>query len=159
MSTPTPRRPLVRRHALYTEDQYEDQASSQPCTEVASCPGLLTPVFVALKYYCGIKLITCSYLPGSWVDVWRNDTFCIAVRRLPKPKQCHPNYLTALPDVNPLVAVWSVVAFSNAFTYSFLGMCHSSTYPPNVQVYVTACHQSYQAFPRVSTASDKCWGE
>jgi len=37
-------------------------------------------------------------------------------------------------------------------------MWHSSTRPSNVQV-VIACDQFYQAFPHVSTASVKCWGE
>ena len=36
MSTPTPRRPLVCRHTPYTEDQYEDQASSQPHVQAFS---------------------------------------------------------------------------------------------------------------------------
>jgi len=34
--------------------------------------------------------------------------------------------------------------------------------PPHIHPmskYVTACHQFYQAFPGVSTASDKCWVE
>ena len=35
------------------------------------------------------------------------------------------------------------------------GMCHSSTHP-GMSYHVT---QFYQAFPRVSTASDKRWGE
>ena len=35
------------------------------------------------------------------------------------------------------------------------GMCHSST-RPGTSLHVT---QFYQAFPRVSTASDKRWGE
>ena len=35
------------------------------------------------------------------------------------------------------------------------GMCHSSTHP-GTSYHVT---QFYQAFPRVSTASDKRWGE
>ena len=36
--------------------------------------------------------------------------------------------------------------------------CHSSTHPPYIQLH--HCMLSvYQAFPHVSTASDKCWGE
>jgi len=35
------------------------------------------------------------------------------------------------------------------------GMCHSST-RPGTSYHVT---QFYQVFPRISTASDKCWGE
>jgi len=35
------------------------------------------------------------------------------------------------------------------------GMCHSSTFP-GMSLYMT---QFYQAFPRISTASDKRWGE
>jgi len=35
------------------------------------------------------------------------------------------------------------------------GMCHSST-RPGMSLHMT---QFYQAFPHVSTANDKCWGE
>jgi len=35
------------------------------------------------------------------------------------------------------------------------GMCHSSTHP-GTSLHMT---QFYQAFPSISTASDKCWGE
>jgi len=38
-------------------------------------------------------------------------------------------------------------------------MCHSSTRPPNVQVYVIVRDQFYHAFPHVSTAGSKHRGK
>jgi len=46
----------------------------------------------------------------------------------------------------------AIIAHSLA---GFSGMCHSST-RQGTSLHMT---QFYQAFPRVSTASDKCWGE
>ena len=56
-----------------------------------------------------------------------------------------------------VVVPWSVFAIYSILAV-ILGMWHSSTHPSNVQV-VIACDQFYQAFPYVSTASVKCWGE
>ena len=41
-------------------------------------PGLLTPVFVACSTNAReglVKLITCSDVPGCWMDIWRSGTF------------------------------------------------------------------------------------
>jgi len=47
-------------------------------SDVALYPGLFTPAFVTCSTDAGeglVKLITCSDVPGHWVDVWRSDTF------------------------------------------------------------------------------------
>jgi len=48
--------------------------------------------------------------------------------------------------------------YTNLHTCSFLWICDSSTRPPNIHD-ITANNQFYQAFPHVSTASDKSWSK
>jgi len=47
-------------------------------SDLALCPGLLTPAFVTCSTNAGeslVKLTICSDVPGRWVDVWRSGTF------------------------------------------------------------------------------------
>ena len=62
-----------------------------------------------------------------------------------------------LPGVKYSVVPWSVFAIYSTFAV-IPGMWHSSTCPSNIQV-VIACDQFYWAFPYVSTASVKYWGQ
>ena len=61
-----------------------------------------------------------------------------------------------------MLTTQSSVVISTTLTYihtcSFLWIFDSSTRPPNIQD-VTANNQFYQAFPHVSTASDKSWSK
>jgi len=63
-----------------------------------------------------------------------------------------------LSDVERSVILWSVFAISSALAYLlFFWECTTLPYIcPGTSYHVT---QFYQAFPRVSTASDKRWGE
>ena len=51
------------------------QQKCNPTLHLASYPDLLMPVFVANMGEGLIKLITCSDVPGHWMNVWRNSTF------------------------------------------------------------------------------------
>jgi len=58
------------------------------------------------------------------------------------------------------VTLWSVVVIGSALSY--LWFIQECAIPPHVHPmwrYVIARDSVYQAFPHVSTASDKCWGE
>jgi len=105
---------------------------------VASYLGLLTPVFVA-----------CS--TNVWKTVWRSScvvtnldirwicwgvahSFCTTMGLLSELEKYHKNGLMSAAQ-----SPWSVVVIRSTLTCShvaFLGMCHFSTCPPNVQV----CH-------------------
>jgi len=64
-----------------------------------------------------------------------------------------------LPDFEHSVVTWSVFVIGSALTCVFLGKYHSPHTHPTSQVdYVIAHDHFYQAFPSVSSASDKCWG-
>jgi len=70
MSTPTPRRPLVRRHAPYTEDQYEDQACSQPHVQAFSPQCLSLEVLITHSNFmlCTALHCHCFLLPSTKQD-------------------------------------------------------------------------------------------
>ena len=64
-----------------------------------------------------VKLITCNDAPGHRVDVWRSGTFFLySCKRLSKTKERSPRL--PLPDVERLVAPWSVFAIGSTLTYS-----------------------------------------
>ena len=79
-------------------------------------------------------------------------SFCTAVKRLSESKKCRQDCLMSSAQSFYGPCLQSVV---HSLTCCLSGMCHSST-RPGMSYHVT---QFYQAFPRVSTASNKCWGE
>ena len=88
----------------------------------------------------------CSDILGC-VEEWHIPS----VKQLYEPKKHHQDCLMSITQsfYGPCLqlVVHSLVVFP--------GMCHSSTCP-GTSLQVT---QFYQAFPCVSTASDKCWSE
>ena len=64
---------------------------------------------------------------------------------------------TRLPDVECSVIPWSIFAIGSAL--QFFWECATHPYIHPTSRYITAHNQLYQAFPCVSTATDKHWGE
>ena len=120
--------------------------------DLASYPGLLTPAFVTCSTNAGeglVKLITCN---RTWTCGGVAHSFCTAVKRLSEPKKRRQDCQMSSAQSFYGSCLQSVVY---SLTCCFSRMCHSST-RPGTSYHVT---QFYQAFPRVSTASDKRWGE
>ena len=65
--------------------------------KLASYPSLLTPAFIACSTNVGeglVKLITCSDVPGHWVNVWKSGTFLLySSKWLSEPKKHCQDYL------------------------------------------------------------------
>jgi len=80
-----------------------------------------------------IKLIACNDVPGS-VEEW------------------HISGKTTSKRVHYQSQIWTIEQLSTLHRTVFLATFLGSRY-------VIACHQFHQAFPRVSIASDKHWGE
>jgi len=84
------------------------------------------------------------------LDVWRSGTFLLYSGKAAFwIQETSPR----LSDVERSVVPWSVFAIGSALTY--LLFFHSSICPGTLY-HMT---QFYQAFPHVSTACNKCWGE
>ena len=111
---------------------------------IASYSGIVTAVFV-----------TC--IPGHRVNVWRSGTFLL--------HSCAAAFWTQemlprVPDVEHSVAPWSVFAIGMKLTYlQLFWECAPLPHIHPLSRYITACDQFCQAFPRISSASDKCWAE
>ena len=86
------------------------------------------------------------------LDAWRSDTFLLySCKVAPESKIHHQDRLMLSAQFyGPCLQL--VV---HSLTCCFPGMCHSFTHP-GTSYHVT---QFDQAFPRVSTARDKRWGE
>ena len=118
---------------------------------IASYPGLLTPVLSLAVLTRGRTGKTESHAV-TYLDVWRSSTFLLyAVKWLSASKKCRQDCLMSSAQSFYGPCLRSVV-HSLAI---FLGMFHSSTRPGTL-LHVT---QFYQAFPHISTASEKCWDE
>jgi len=76
----------------------------------------------------------------AYLDVWRSGTF---------PEKQQVSECTTDCKHGPFPG------FKKPLYSCTKGMCHSSTHP-GTSYHVT---QFYQAFPHVSTASEKCWDE
>jgi len=111
-------------------------------------PGLLTPALVAWSTNAGgslVKLITCNDIPGRWVDVCRNSTFFLYSYEVP---------------------FWTQEILMSS-TLSLHGQClwlamHVTPLHIHPMSRCPGCHCTrsvYQAFPCISTESDKRWGE
>ena len=86
----------------------------------------------------------------TYLDMWRSSTFLLySCKAAFWTRETSPR----LYNVECSVVLLSVFVISS--TLVLPGMCHSST-RPGTSLHVT---QFYQAFPRVSTANDKHWGE
>ena len=99
-------------------------------------------------YSCpSCNALCCYAIPDQLGGV--AHSFCTTVKRLSESKKhCK------LSDVEHSVILWSVFAIGSALAYLlFFQECATC---PGTSLHVT---QFYQAFPRVSTASDKHWGE
>ena len=127
---------------------------------LASYPGLLTPVFVTHSTNAGegsVKLITCNDIPGRWVNMWRSATYLLY--------SCKTAFWTqeTLPrfsDVEHSVVLWSVFGIWSALTYlRFFWECATPPHIHPMPRYVNAYEQFHQAFPHISTANNKHWGE
>jgi len=61
--------------------QINSGTSTMCCSKIGALyPCLFNPAFAACSTNAGeglVKLITCSYVPGCWVDVWRSGRFLI----------------------------------------------------------------------------------
>ena len=114
---------------------------------VASYPGLLTPAFVTCSINVGeglVKLITCNDIPTHWVDVVRSGTFLLYSCKVAFWTQ---EMLPRLSGVNGAVIL--------QFFWEYATSPHVH---PTFR-YIIARDQCYQAFPHVSTAGNKRWGE
>jgi len=116
---------------------------------IALYPGLLTPAFVSCCTRVGeglVKLITWNGIPGHWVDVWRSGTFLLySCKAAFWTQETSPGLSDVECSVVYSLCLQSVV---HSLTCSFLGMCHSSTRPPNVQV----CHCMWSVLPGLPPA-------
>ena len=84
----------------------------------------------------------------TYLDVWRSGTFLLYSCK--ESKKCRQDCLMSSAQLFYGLCLQSVALYSCTE-----GMCHSSTCP-GTSYHVT---QFYQAFPRVSTASEKHWCE
>jgi len=83
----------------------------------------------------------------TYLDMWRSGTFLLYGCKV---AFCIQETSPRLSDVKYSVVLWSLFVISSALTCCFSRIrCHSSTSPG------TFC----QAFPYVSTTSEKCWDE
>jgi len=114
---------------------------------IALYPVLLTPAFVACSTNTGKAWVTCSDVPGR-VEVW-HITSVQAVEWLSESKKSRQDCLMSNAQLLYSLCLQSVVHSLAAFPW----LCHSST-RPGTSLHMT---QFYQAFPRISTASDKHW--
>ena len=75
------------------------------------------PVFVACSTSTGeslVKLITCSDVPGHWVDVWRSDTFLHSCKVAFWTQEILPR----LSDVKRSIVLRSMFAISTALKFT-----------------------------------------
>ena len=120
---------------------------------LASYPGLLTTAFVTCSTNAGeglAKLITCNDI--TWTCGGVAFSFCIAVKQLSETKKCHQDclMLSTQSFYHPCLK-----SLAHSLTCDFsrnAPLLHTSGY-------IIARDQFYQAFPCISTASDRCWGE
>jgi len=75
-----------------------------------------------------------------------------SVQWLSEPKKRQQDCL--MSSAQSFSSPW-LCSVAHSLTCTFPGMCHSSTHP-GTSLHMT---QFYQAFPHVSIASDKLWGE
>ena len=120
---------------------------------LTSYPGLLTPAFVTCSTNAGEGLVKLSHVVGrTWTCGGVAHSFCTTVKRLSESKKrCQDCLMSSAQSFyGPCLR-----SLAHSLTCCFSGRCHSSTRPG------TSYHgtQFYQAFPHVSTASDKRWGE
>jgi len=118
------------------------------CIYQDSYPGLLTPAFVACSTNTGeglVKLITCNDVPGR-VEEWH-------IPGKTASKQVH--YQLQTRTIERLSSQHQIVLAT------FLGFSHFTAVQKECATPGMSLHviQFCQAFPHVSTASDKCWGE
>ena len=121
-------------------------------SDLASYPVLLTPAFVASSanvWY--VKPITSSdihtWMWGGCVEEW-----CEAVGQISERKKHRQDY--------PMSTGHS--SFVHGCSLTYLWFFHECTTPPCTHPtsrYVITCDEFYQTFPRISIASNKCWGE
>jgi len=128
----------------YTETHYSSSLIPRPSH----------PSVCHLQYQCGVRpgktWVTCSDVPGR-VEKWH-------IPGKTAGKWVH--YRSQIRTLQWLsVRHQTVLAMFLGFRKPLCscteGMCHSSI-RPGTSLHVTPF---YQAFPHVSTASDKCWGE
>jgi len=82
----------------------------------------------------------------TYLDVWRSGTFLLYKETSPR-----------VSDVERSVTLQSMIAIGSALAYLlFFRECATPPHIPGTSYHVT---QFYQAFPRVSTASNIRWGE
>ena len=90
-----------------------------------------------------------TYRAVGWTCGGVADSLYTAVKQLSEPKKCHQEWMMSsaqsLHGSCLRLVVYSLVVM--------LGMCHSFTCPPNIQVH-SCTYQFYQAFPPCSTASN-----
>ena len=95
-------------------------------------------------------------VPGYWVDMWRSGTF-------PKKLQ-----VSVIPITNTYRGTTEHSTSDSLGDVSWVQKAALQLWRKNVPLlptstqayrYVFVCDQFYQAFPCVSTASDKRWGE
>ena len=110
-------------------------------TYIASYPGLLTPAFVACSTNAGEGLVKLSHVQWrTWTCGGVALSFSTAVKWLSEPKRCQEVILQFMLAI--IVHSLTCGLFRN------VPLLHMSRY-------VIARDSVYQAFPRVSTASDK----
>ena len=122
--------------------------------ELASYPGLLAPVFIACSTNAGEGLVKLSHVVWcTWTCGGVAHSFCTVVKQLSESKKRRQDCLMSSAQLfyGPY---WQLVA--HLLTCCFFRECAT---PPHVQVCHTTVTQFYQAFPRVSTASNKRWGK
>jgi len=89
----------------------------------------------------------------TYLDVWRSGTFLLYYcKQLSESKKHHQDCLMLSAQLFYSPFLQSV---AHSLTCCFCGNVTLST-RPGMSYHVT---QFYQAFPHISTASDKCWGE
>ena len=92
--------------------------------------------------------LTASEVSSAWVA----HSFRTAVKRLSEPKKCHQDCLMSSAQSFYGPCLQSVAHSLNCNFSGNVPLLHTSKY-------ITEHDQFYQAFPCVSTASDKHWGE